>query len=124
MLSRLKRQVDVLVEDVLASIPFFLLANAEAALISSPEPLEPGPSAGGVLLMHALHILTMQREIITDDVAEYMRRCLRWMDRWQGLGQAKGLADSRDLAPQPFVRDAHAIVWAGMAEWNNVPSEV
>jgi len=86
----------ILVEDLLASIPFHLVENlhvfirdAAAAGGTLQEIPNPGRPVGGLLLMH--HIESASRlsaSLVDADVHDYLKRCLLWISTEMGIGQA------------------------------------
>ncbi len=113
--SRLIREVRPIVADMLASIPSFLLCNVEDVLNGEQECFQPGPPAGGILLMYPIFILSIHQEILTESERAYLKGCLKWMARWHGLGQAEVLAGDPGTLERVSVPEAHTIIWAGMA---------
>lgn len=113
--SRLKLEVRPIVDQMLASIPYFLLADVWSAFRDPPGKLEPRPPVGGILCMHPIYITLLQSEVVSKEIAKYLRGCLKWMSDWQGMGQARVLVEDPGSTIKLNVSDAHTIVWAGMA---------
>lgn len=86
----------VLMEDLLASIPFHLVEDlhvfvrdAACAGSSLREIPNPGRPVGGLLLMHHLEGASrLPASLAGTDVHEYLRGCLLWISNEMGIGQA------------------------------------
>jgi hypothetical protein len=88
---------NLVVEDMLASIPYHLADNLQVFLSHSDSEQEitnPGRILGGLLLMHPLYV-TSQMAFLPATMREYMQRCLIWIGEHMGIGQATVLAKVR-----------------------------
>jgi hypothetical protein len=84
----------LLVQDVIASIPYHLSEDLQLFLRQRQDHTEisnPGRPVGGVLLMHSIYVAS-HLEIFPFEMREYMKSCLVWIGRRMGIGQAAFLA--------------------------------
>ena len=83
----------VLVEDIIASIPYHLAGDLLSFLNESKrgKPLEPGRPVGGLLLMHPIYVASTLL-IVPQGMQEYLKDCLSWIAINMGIGQASVFA--------------------------------
>lgn len=101
----IQKEVGDLCESLGASIPFHLIRNLETFLnrqpqqTSSPERpvIIPNRSAGGLLLMHPIHIVS-GLSIVPIHFRKMLKEQLAWIGRVMGIGQARLLATDVNLA--------------------------
>jgi hypothetical protein len=127
IIAELEDRALVLVSDMVASVPYFLAANAneyirlvEAGSASIPS----NRPVGGLLLLHPLYAVA-NCTIIPTPIRQYFSNCLAWIGQNMGIGQADlfaksirtGIEDhtthSRKLSLQRM-HEGHVLVWAGM----------
>jgi hypothetical protein len=92
------------VKDLIASISYHLTDNLQiflSELATGTEITKPGRSLGGLLLMHPLYVAS-EMSFLTEEIREYLRRCLTWIGSNMGLGQAGLLARVREIRHQCF----------------------
>lgn len=84
---------------MVASIPYFLSENvqvfADQSLASGPtssQAITPGPSVGGLLIMHTLYMVS-KLSVLDPMLKIYLKDCLAWIGRNMGIGQATMLAE-------------------------------
>lgn len=112
---RMQREVQPVVLDVLSSVPYFLLADVDAAFDDERrKSLKPGPPVGGMLLVHPLYITVLQRDLVTPAIDAYVQDCFDWMHDWLGIGQAKVVRQAGVNVMVRSLADAQTIIWAGM----------
>jgi hypothetical protein len=88
----------LIVEDMLASVPYHLADNMQVFLSEleiSSEITSPGSVLGGLLLMLPLCV-TSRMLFLNKARREYMLRCLVWIGEYMGIGQATVLAKVRE----------------------------
>lgn len=81
-------------QDIASSIPYHLTDDLYTFLNelgTSKEIRDPGKFLGGLLLMHPLYVAS-HTPILSEEIREYMHRCLEWIGLNMGLGQASLLA--------------------------------
>ena len=81
-------------EDMLASIPYLLSEDLQDFLrdrANHTEIKNPGPPAGGLLLMHSIYIAS-RLDLFPSEMRDYLKTCLIWIGRRMGIGQAALLA--------------------------------
>jgi hypothetical protein len=81
-------------QEIASSIPYHLTDNLYTFLDefgTSTEIRDPGKSLGGLLLIHPLYVAS-HTPILSEDMREYMHRCVEWIGSNMGLGQASLLA--------------------------------
>jgi hypothetical protein len=93
-----KFQVDELLSDLLAAVPFHLVSNLTDVVEqvdSGFEPkIVPGRSIGGLLLMHPLYV-TSHLSVVHPRIHAQLRDCLSWIGTHMGLGEATMLSSVR-----------------------------
>lgn len=98
-----KLQVEELVVDVMASIPFHLAENfatfAEQAYGSLELTIVPGKSIGGLLIMHPLFVIS-HLSVVSPQFQAQMRDCLAWIGSHMGIGEATVLSSVKKLCCQ------------------------
>jgi hypothetical protein len=105
-----------LVGDIFASIPFHLTEDLGAFVAkrgANPEIANPGRPVGGLILLHPVYIAS-QLPVVPPDMQEYMRKCLAWIGKYMGIGQACLLA--KVITPSSLVLslDGHLFFgWRG-----------
>ncbi|KIW18467.1 hypothetical protein PV08_02755 [Exophiala spinifera] len=98
---------------MISSIPFLLLKDPQRALSNPLNIQEPGPSFGGLLLMHPLYVGT-RMSVVPPAMQTHMRKCLAWVGKHMNIGQATLLSRAHATVPTQFVVDGHTLIWAGM----------
>ena len=86
--------LDHLLEDVLASIPYHLTENLHQFIKNVEIDTSisiPGKTASGLLLMHPLHVISTL-PIVDVKIQTYLKRCLFWIGDHMGVGQATLMA--------------------------------
>lgn len=94
--TELKRvqEMDVLVQDVLSSIPYHLTDNLYGFLnqVDNGTPLASvGKVASGLLVMHPLHVIS-NLSAVDPAARSYLKKCLVWIGENMGVGQASVFA--------------------------------
>ncbi|KAL4819964.1 hypothetical protein BDW67DRAFT_154393 [Aspergillus spinulosporus] len=95
------QDVRQLVGDIFASIPYHLTEDLGAFLAhreTNPEIANPGRPVGGLILLHPVYIAS-QLPVVPPEMQEYMRKCLAWIGKHMGIGQADLLAKVNTLSP-------------------------
>jgi hypothetical protein len=91
-------QVEELIADQLAAIPFHLAANvrsfAEQLNDNLALTIVPGKSIGGLLLMHPLYVAS-HLSVVNPRVQAQVKDCLSWISINMGIGEAKLLSTVR-----------------------------
>lgn len=91
-------QVDELVADQLAALPFHLTANVRSFAKQLDDNLEltivPGKSIGGLLIMHPLYAVSYL-SVVHPQIQAQMKDCLSWIGLNMGIGEAKLLTTVR-----------------------------
>ncbi|KAL2867803.1 putative C6 transcription factor [Aspergillus lucknowensis] len=102
------------VEGILASIPYHLTEDVETFLRNNgrQEISNAGRAAGGLLLMHPIYALS-KLPGVSPEMREYMRKCLAWIGRNMGVGQASLLANGSGL-DREYVTSGWMIIWAAL----------
>ncbi|KAJ5661817.1 uncharacterized protein N7477_009433 [Penicillium maclennaniae] len=98
------QDMDDLVQDVLSSIPYHLTENLYGFLnqIDSGAPLaNVGQAASGLFLMHPLHVIS-NLSLVDLDVRCYLKRCLLWIGKNMGIGQASLFSKSSTFETEDF----------------------
>lgn len=88
------QEMDVLVQDVLSSIPYHLTDNLYGFLnqVDNGTPLTSiGKAASGLLVMHPLHVIS-NLSAVDPAVRSYLKKCLIWIRENMGVGQASVFA--------------------------------
>lgn len=86
-----------LVEDMLSSIPYHITENLHTFVQNVDHERSittPGKIAYGLLLTHPLHVVSNLPSVDTE-VRDYMKRCLVWIGKNMGIGQAFLMAEVR-----------------------------
>jgi hypothetical protein len=95
-----KYQIDELIADLMAGIPFHLAENFASFVEQAHGSLEltivPGRSVGGLLLMHPLFVIS-HLSIVGSQFQTQMRDCLAWIGNHMGIGEATMLSSVRKL---------------------------
>ncbi|MCJ1390674.1 hypothetical protein MMC18_003535 [Xylographa bjoerkii] len=105
--------------DIVASIPYYLAENVQVfldqALASdmTSKAMVPGPSVGGLLLMHTLYMVS-KLSVVDPVLKVYLKDCLAWIGRNMGIGQATMLSEHSSINLSDYVTQAHVLIWAGM----------
>jgi hypothetical protein len=126
-----EQQSRVLIDDILASIPYHLANDPREyldAIASGTTPLI-GRPVGGLLLLHPLYVLA-SCSIVPDPIKDYVRRCLGWIGQYMGIGQARLMSKVsyfkirkkhrpdflQGIENMPFqqMAEGHVLIWAGM----------
>lgn len=91
--SREHEDALILVEDILASIPYHLAEDLQTFLrdMGKNTIMNPGRPVGGLLLMHPIYVASTLL-IVPQQMREYMRECLVWIGTHMGIGQASVFA--------------------------------
>ncbi|KAJ6127298.1 C6 transcription factor [Penicillium sp. IBT 18751x] len=98
------QDMDDLVQDVLSSIPYHLTENLYGFLnqIDSGAPLaNVGQAASGLFVMHSLHVIS-NLSLVDLDVRCYLKRCLLWIGKNMGIGQASLFSKSSKFETEDF----------------------
>lgn len=129
--SDLVHRASDLAAAIVASIPFHLTADVEEYVQRANAGTQPSNAkvkpVGGLLLLHPLYA-TARCSIVSTATRKYLARCLDWIGRCMGIGQARLLATSvcarmdgdmpsTALSPHlPFqeMSEGHVLIWAGM----------
>lgn len=105
---------------MVASIPYFLSENVQvfadqslASGATSSQAITPGPSVGGLLIMHTLYMVS-KLSVLDPMLKIYLKDCLAWIGRNMGIGQATMLAEDTSMNRSDYITQAHVLVWAGM----------
>lgn len=90
-----KYRAQLLVEEMIASIPFQL--NSDILSLQSETEIGglivfAGKPLGGLFLLHPLWVITMC-SIVSDEIRARMHGCLAWIGTNMGIGQATLLAE-------------------------------
>ncbi|KAL4802572.1 hypothetical protein BDV18DRAFT_163974 [Aspergillus unguis] len=109
-------QSSILINDMIASIPYHLAKDPKQYLISivsrSGAPAV-GRHVGGLLLLHPLYVLSTC-SVVPASTQSYVRRCLAWIGEHMGIGQAKVMSQGYDNIPFQQMAEGHVLIWAGM----------
>lgn len=92
-IRKLKNEMQELVDDLCASIPFHLIENLPSYLETGGTPRSPetsGKALGGLLLIYPLYIASCMPDVPTKQQT-WMRGRLHWLGRHMGIRQAKCL---------------------------------
>ncbi|KAL3459651.1 hypothetical protein BJX64DRAFT_264482 [Aspergillus heterothallicus] len=100
--------------DLIASIPYFLAEDVQAFLRQTGTKAisNPGRTAGGLLLMHPLYILT-ELPTVLPELREYFKRCLEWIGERMGIGQASLFSKDESISKE-YVTSGCVIMWAAL----------
>ncbi|RMJ13674.1 hypothetical protein BHE90_013326 [Fusarium euwallaceae] len=107
-------RANAVVEDIMASIPYHLTDNLHAFIdeYATGEGInDRGKSLGGLLLMHPLYVAS-NFSFIPEKMRGYMKRCLLWIGKEMGLGQATLLVEAHDI-DRSYLESGCVIIWAG-----------
>lgn len=88
--TRWERQAHTLINDIIASIPYHLADNVhdyERTIWWSNGSPRIGRAVGGLLLLHPLFVLATC-SIVPLPIHTYMTKCLAWIGKTMGIGQA------------------------------------
>lgn len=88
-----------LLEDILASIPYQLVEDVHTFVRdvnNGDANVEPGRAVSGLLLMHALHLVS-NLSIVNPWVCNYLKSCLAWIGQHMGIRKAALLAKVRSF---------------------------
>jgi hypothetical protein len=88
---------NLIADDMAASIPYHLVENLPFFVRNqhvNREISDPGKLLGGLVLMHPLYVAS-RMPYISEDLRDYMQRCLLWIGSNMGIGQATILAKVR-----------------------------
>jgi hypothetical protein len=83
--------------NIAASIPYYLAENVQVFLNQTlasdvtSKAMIPGPSVGGLLLMHTLYMVS-NMSVVDPALKVYLKDCLAWIGRNMGIGQATMLS--------------------------------
>jgi len=86
-----------LASNIAASIPYYLAENVQVFLNQTlasdvaSKAMTPGPSVGGLLLMHTLFMVS-NFSVVDPALKVYLKDCLAWIGRNMGIGQATMLS--------------------------------
>ena len=114
MAARTSEIARLLIDETMSSIPYILLKDLDQAISTSSNDVQVGAPAGGILLMHPLHIITTLTAVVPPEQRAYMAGCLAWISQYMAIGQAAELHQMGAIGSTKSVGDAHMIVWAGM----------
>jgi len=95
--AREQKEAQVLVDDIIASIPYHLSDGLPRFLAEGGKGeglLEPGRPVGGLLLMHPIYVASTLL-IVPQEMREYLKDCLSWIGINMGIGQASVFAKVR-----------------------------
>lgn len=96
-LQKLQNEIQGLVDDLCASIPFHLIADLPCCLQSSgtiDNLHAPGKALGGLVLMYPLYVASIL-PLVPVDQRTWMKGRLRWIGKHMGIRQAIMLANVR-----------------------------
>lgn len=88
--TRWVRQAHILINDIIASIPYHLADNVhdyERTIRWSNSSPRIGRAVGGLLLLHPLFVLATC-SIVPSPIHTYVTKCLAWIGKNMGIGQA------------------------------------
>ena len=88
-------RAEELAEDIASSIPYHLIMDPDINLKdldSNLRSLKMGSPVGGLLLLHPLYVVT-RSETISAQLRVHMCKCLAWIGKHMGIGQATLLSD-------------------------------
>ncbi|KAK9369215.1 hypothetical protein V1509DRAFT_515848 [Lipomyces kononenkoae] len=110
-------QVDELISDQLAAIPFHLTANVRSFAQQLNDNQDPiivrGRSIGGLLIMHPLYV-TSHLSVVNPRIQAQVKDCLAWIGTNMGIGEAKMLSIAQQTFPNKSVANGYTLIWAGM----------
>lgn len=99
-----------IVKDMISSIPFHLAEDIQvfmrdADMVQETAIAAPGKGAGGLLLMYPLCAVS-RLSIVPEEMRNYMKNCLEWIDLNMGIGQASYFAkvNRNFLSPEFEIR--------------------
>lgn len=87
--TRWEQQACILINDIIASIPYHLTSNLhdyQRAILSPSSSPGIGRSVGGLLLLHPLYVLSTC-SVVPPHIHTYARKCLAWIGQYMGIGQ-------------------------------------
>jgi hypothetical protein len=90
--GKLGAEVQELIDDLCASVPFHLVADLPSALKIPSEKVTPGKALGGLLLMYPMYIAS-SLPMVPLKQRIWMRERLRWIGKHMGIRQAIMLGD-------------------------------
>jgi hypothetical protein len=96
--SSILEEVEEIASDIAAAIPYHLADNISvfvtqtSASNGTAVDMTPGRSAGGLLLMHTLYMVSTLT-VIDPSLKKYFKDCLAWIGRNMGIGQATMLSE-------------------------------
>ncbi|KAL4793011.1 hypothetical protein BDV19DRAFT_380484 [Aspergillus venezuelensis] len=111
-----KQQAAILINDMIASIPYQLAKHPEEYLVTIASRVGApalGRYVGGLLLLHPLYVLSTC-QIVPVETKIYVRRCLDWIGEYMGIGQATVTSKGYDDIPFQQMAEGHVLIWAGM----------
>jgi hypothetical protein len=82
---------------IAGSIPYYLAEDVQVFLKQTlasdvtSKAMIPGPSVGGLLLMHTLYMVS-KMSVVDPALKVYFKDCLAWIGRNMGIGQATMLS--------------------------------
>ena len=88
-----------IVDEIISSIPFHLAEDVQVFMQdvksgSQGSILNPGRAAGGLLLLHPLHVASTLL-FVPLEIREYLKDCLEWISLNMGIGLASVLSKVR-----------------------------
>jgi len=89
---KLEAEMQELVDDMCASVPFHLVADLPSALHKPSDMIPPGKALGGLFLMYTMYIAS-SLPMVPSKQRFWMRGRLRWIGTRMGIRQASMLAD-------------------------------
>lgn len=97
---QLEQRAQNLAQEIAASVLYHLTSDAEHYLssLSDMESPRPGRPIGGLLLLHPLNVV-LRCAIISPSLRAYTSKCLAWIGKNMGIGQATVLSKESDLLP-------------------------
>jgi hypothetical protein len=117
------QDVRELVGDIFASIPYHLTEDLGAFVAqggANPEIANPGRPVGGLMLLHPVYIAS-QLPVVPPEMQEYMRKCLAWIGKYMGIGQACLLAK---VIPLPPLSSLLMVIFSWVAWDTSSPAEL
>jgi hypothetical protein len=108
-----------LASNIAASIPYYLAGDLQVFLNQTLasgvgyKAMIPGPSVGGLLLMHTLYMVS-NMSVVDPALKVYLKDCLAWIGQNMGIGQATMLSKHKPTNLSDYVTQAHVLIWAGM----------
>ncbi|KAL2813214.1 hypothetical protein BDW59DRAFT_178279 [Aspergillus cavernicola] len=114
--TRWEQQAYILINDIIASIPYHLTNNPhdyQRAILSPSSSPGIGRSVGGLLLLHPLYVLSTC-SIVPPPIHTYARKCLAWIGQYMGIGQGTLMSKGYTSLPFQEMAEGHVLIWAGM----------